>query len=224
MPFLTVSGKYYVLSGQHRAEAARKVAEEAQREARPIPSWAKHFKCRIAKADTTRAQREAIAGRTQATDANVMEMSLSARIAWLHRELGEQKAAHEAAVKERDEELADNPWVPQKQQALKDTYTKTGCRDRTDGTMVCMSVQCFFFRKEKNKLHITYGSYFSVRFMCVLTISAVVAGCVVQSDGTTGRLGYLLWVGGRGRCEGNGEEGQGDGAPVSYPGADVRPQ
>lgn len=139
VPF-TVSGKYFVLSGQHRVEAARRVAEDAARHARQVPVWATTFRCRVVKQGTTKEQRELVAGRSQARDSNVLDMAMSERVRWLARELALDKERHEEVQRQRQEDGQPvEVYVPNKQFAMRETYNKTGCKERTEGSVVCFT-------------------------------------------------------------------------------------
>ena len=139
--FSAVSGKYFVLSGQHRVEAARRVVTDAERHARQVPSWATSFRCRVVKAGTPKEHRELVAGRSQARDSNVLDMTMSERISWLVRELEADRARHDEAQRRRQEDGQPvEDYLPNKQHALRETYQKTGCKERTEGSVVCIRV------------------------------------------------------------------------------------
>lgn len=164
--FSTVSGKYVVLSGQHRVEAARLVAAEELRNARPVPPWTQIIRCKVAKSTTTLDQRELIAGRSQARDGTVLEMPMSERLKWLLRELQKQQKQHDAETMN-----PDNVWVPAKSEALKNTYNKTGCKDKTEGSLVCntLRVHCVISGKRWNECgyayYVMWWKYFSFLFL-----------------------------------------------------------
>lgn len=151
--FPTVSGKYYVLSGQHRVEAARRVAQEAASTARVVPPWTQQFRCRIVKAEATLEQRQMVAGRTQAKDSTVLDMAASERVAWLVYEMKKDKERHEQEQKKRQDEGREvEEYIPNKQLALRETYLKTGCKERSDGSMVCT---CALFMEVRAVLRVT---------------------------------------------------------------------
>lgn len=133
-----MSGKYFVLSGQHRVEAARQVAADAERAARPVPSWTQTFRCRVVKADTSLAQRQLVAGRIQARDSTVLDMTTAERITWLVKELAADRQRFDAAQEQREADgKPREQYIPNKQACLRETYYKTGCQEKRDGTVVC---------------------------------------------------------------------------------------
>ena len=118
----TATGKFYILSGQHRFQAARKLAAKLESEAKTVPLWAKTFSCTVVRKETSLETRQIIAGRVQATQGAVVDPTLSERLRWLLREVTEARA--------KDEPL-------NRTAVLRLTYVKTACREKVDGTMVC---------------------------------------------------------------------------------------
>ena len=121
----TASGKYYILSGQHRFEAARAVQLAAVAAAKEPPIWSVQFRCTVVRQSTDLQTRQLIAGKTQAAQSTVLSSHLSDRIDWFRKELQD-------AVDKQD---LDTPIV-NRTQLLRLTYIKTGCREREDGSMV----------------------------------------------------------------------------------------
>ena len=139
-PCATATGKYYIISGQHRFQAAQQTAKKAAEKALPAPSWTQRFRCHVVKADTSVETRQIIAGKTQALQESVHGMPFSDKVRWLRREM----VAELQALEEKGEEY------PQLNRAalLRLTYTKTGCTPSTDGSMVCVckSLRNYAFR------------------------------------------------------------------------------
>ena len=48
---VAATGVFYVLSGQHRLEAARTIRERTEAKRMTVPKWCTHFKCNILKAN-----------------------------------------------------------------------------------------------------------------------------------------------------------------------------
>ena len=126
-----MSGKYIVISGQHRLVAARTIIQEDTAAGKSPPSWALTFSCRVVRQDTPLEHKQTIAGLTQAKESTVRDMGLSERVAWLWREMEKDKAQAE------DD---DKPWQPNRANLIKITYAKTGCKESTDGSQVCTSL------------------------------------------------------------------------------------
>ncbi len=127
-PF-TATGKYFIISGQHRFVAAQRLAKKAADKALAPPGWTQRFRCHVIKADTTVEVREVIAGKTQAQQESVHGMAFSDRVRWLQREIA-------TAVQAAEERGDANPTV-NRPAVLRLTYTKTGCTTAADGSMVC---------------------------------------------------------------------------------------
>ena len=122
--------------------AAKAVAEEAEREARDVPYWTQMFKCRLVKDSLTLEQRQQLAGRMQARESNVREMTMAQRVGWLYRELEEQRERWLQRHRDEDgEEPAVTAAIYDKGHALRQTFIKTGVSDPTKDAMVC-SMQC----------------------------------------------------------------------------------
>ena len=108
------------------------------------------IRCRVAKQSTTLEQRELIAGRSQAKDSTVLDMTMSQRLRWIMRELNGQKKQY---VDEHPDDPNADGWTPNRQEAMKNTYYKTGCKEKTEGSVVCeLSILCF-------RLHRCYVHY-----------------------------------------------------------------
>ena len=121
------SGKYYVLSGQHRYEAARAIYKKALDAAKEPPAWTSEFRCLVVRPGTDLTTRQLIAGKTQAAQATVLTTTLTDRIRWFLTELND-------AVERSD----DNAPKVNRTSLLRLTYMKTGCREKEDGSMVCV--------------------------------------------------------------------------------------
>jgi RecA/RadA recombinase len=130
---LAASGKFYILSGQHRFEAANKIAKAALDSAKPVPAYAREFRCVVVKKGTSLDIRQVIAGKAQSTQSSVQDPTLSERLRWTLKEVENAKASLDTD--------ADLGTAINRTQILRYTYTKTGCRDKTDGSMVCAPVQ-----------------------------------------------------------------------------------
>lgn len=178
----TATGHYYILSGQHRFAAARKVAEEALKKAKVVPSWAQIFKCSVVKPETTLLQRQVIAGKVQQQQSTVHESALSERVRWLIREVADSKA--EAAE-------AGDTWRPNRTELLRLTYLKTGCKEVTDGTMVCASCCHLLIPGHAVvQLHRTHGAVTVITRTCAYQAMSVpfIVGQLGQGHGTPPRL------------------------------------
>ena len=122
-----MTGKYVVISGQHRLAASRKILEEEQAAGRPAPTWCTKFKVKEVKPGTDLKTRQTIAGMLQGREMTVHAMTLSDRVAWMVREVEEQRAA-----------AADPGQLKiRRAEVLRNTYEKTGCNEATDGSVVC---------------------------------------------------------------------------------------
>ena len=121
-PSSAATGKYVVLSGQHSFEAARRIAEKAETDRKPIPNFCSHFRCLLLKQDTDVETRELIAGLEQSRQANVMCNSLAVKAKWFLREW-ERMSAQKADI--------------DKTSVLNIVYMKMGCTPSNDGVPVC---------------------------------------------------------------------------------------
>ena len=128
------SGKYYILSGQHRFEACRLLHQKYLKDSgKPPPPWTSQFRCTQLKQNTDLATRQVIAGKCQAAQSTVLSTPLSDRIQWF---LGEVDAVLEAAGDQPEgAEVKVN-----RTKLLRLTYLKTACKESEDGSMVCAFV------------------------------------------------------------------------------------
>jgi hypothetical protein len=127
VPLFAATGKWVILSGQHRFLAASAIADAAIADARRPPAFTERFRCKVVKENTSIIERQQLAGRLQAMDGNVMDMTLADRLQWLLKEDTHNREIAEA------EGVAYNPT---KTELLKNVYSKTGCRETVDGALV----------------------------------------------------------------------------------------
>ena len=66
------TGKFYILSGQHRFKAARKLAQQMESEARTAPAWARTFTCTVVRKETSLEMRQV---KADTSDSEVSSLS-----------------------------------------------------------------------------------------------------------------------------------------------------
>ena len=118
--FFTADRTYYVISGQHRFEAARHFRERENHKGRSPPEWAVKFTCDVLKEGLTLTEVQRIAGRLQAQQGTVRAMTASETMAFYLKQ--QRKRPGEAPSK-----------------LLIDTFKCTG-KSIQDGTPVCFLV------------------------------------------------------------------------------------
>lgn len=137
--FAAVSGKYYVLSGQHRFSAAKKLADKYLDASKVPPTWCTSFRCSVVKPSATLAERQLIAGKTQTKQTTVLDTPLADRVGWYLHELAEaKKSVRETLLQAEGVEPSPEAVMAKVNKAslLKFTYLKTGCKPAVDGTSV----------------------------------------------------------------------------------------
>lgn len=109
--------------------AAQRIGKLATDKAQTPPEWTRTFRCRVIKPDTDVTIRQIIAGKTQALQESVHGMAFSDRLRWVLREVD---ALTQAAADAGEDRTPVN-----RASVLRLTYTKTGCTQAADGSMVC---------------------------------------------------------------------------------------
>ena len=84
-------------------------------------------------------QRQQLAGRIQAAESTVQEMDMATRVAWLLRELQDDRRRWDERQAETEEDTR-KPYVPNVNEALRQTYIKTGVRERGPNSLVCLPI------------------------------------------------------------------------------------
>ena len=113
---------YFIISGQHRFEAAKRFRREREEDHKPIPLWCRRFTCDILKPDVTVDFRERIAGRLQSSSLTTLGWSFTETMEYLVQ----------LASKFPEDRR------PPRTDLLRVTYEKTGKNEMHDGGMVCV--------------------------------------------------------------------------------------
>ena len=138
-PFIAVSGKYYILSGQHRYSAARTIHNNYLDKSQQPPSWTSTFRCTVVKASASLSERQLVAGKTQSKQTTVLDTPLADRVGWYLNELAEaKKSVRETLAQAEGTEPSSEAVMAKvnKSSLIKMTYLKTGCKAAVDGTPV----------------------------------------------------------------------------------------
>ena len=121
--------KYFVIDGQHKFQASQNIRRKLESENRPVPMWAKQFRCRVLKAGLELEVLQRVAGREQARSQTVASMTFSQTMDWFLREVEKVRSAAERA---------GEPVVINRSELLRLTYDKTGKTTKYDGSVVCI--------------------------------------------------------------------------------------
>ena len=120
--------KYFVIDGQHKYQASQNIRRKLESENRPVPQWARRFRCRVLKAGLELEVLQKVAGREQARSQTVASMTFSQTMDWFLREVEKVRSAAERA---------GEPVVINRSDILRLTYDKTGKTTKYDGSVVC---------------------------------------------------------------------------------------
>ena len=91
----------------------------------------------MVKQTATVSERQMVAGRMQARESNVEEMTLAQRVTFIWREMEIARAAHDTKQAARKAEGYDwVEWMPDKTALLTSAFLKTGVKDAGDNSMV----------------------------------------------------------------------------------------